>query len=244
MLSRTTAWEFVGWPRRHSKLTITCRTFINVIAYNILRPLPPMTQIQYTLDPSGYATAKSLIIQLCAVDVHIVELYARRWGLVEYSPMFFTGIWNVTSTLVSMLDSPDPKGFSPSQDMSFPKELHAHDETHQVADLFTRACALVSVLERDFPVVSLVMQGVLALAWTTGKAIPLEARQYFERSTQQREELKDVPVSFALPVQEDVRALLLEDNEDGTETSDAESKSSLGGDLAVLLEKWGAMSVS
>jgi hypothetical protein len=180
-----------------------------VIANNILRPLHPDTRVQP--GPRSY-TAKTLIIMLCALDVDIMEIYTRRWGLNEYSPMMFVGIWNVTCNLISKLDN-----------------------DARATDLFTRACYLMRILERDLPIVRLTMQGLLSVACQLGQRIPVDAKRYFEGIDSNKNELKDVPVNFVLPVQEEVRALLSDDGEGDT--------SKLGGDLAALLGQWSAMSI-
>ncbi|KAK5651892.1 hypothetical protein OQA88_11551 [Cercophora sp. LCS_1] len=248
--------KYLLLPNHDGHSTNNCRTFINVLASNILRPLPPSTPLPYVPHPSGYATAKYLLLQLCAVDVQIIESYACKWGLTEYSPMFFTGIWNVTTTLIPMLDSATPLS-SPSNtssplDLTSPvtpspvirqhaaearinEGYQANEDIRMAEDLFTRACALVSVLERDFPVVWFVMQGILALARATGRIIPPGARQFFGRG--QMRELEDVPVSFKLPVQEDVSGSLLSEEEGEDESG------GVGGDLAGLLRRWGGLSV-
>jgi len=131
--------------------------------------------------------------------------------------MFFTGIWNVTTTLIPLL---------PTHDVS-PHRSQPHQTQQEATDLFTRACALIPILERDYPIVWPVMQGVLALACKTGKVVSSEARDYFEGMTQRRENLKDLPIAFALPVQD--RLL---------EVGGEEGEGRFGVDLAELLQDW------
>ncbi|KAK0725020.1 hypothetical protein B0H67DRAFT_119706 [Lasiosphaeris hirsuta] len=121
-------------------------------------------------------------------------------------------------------------------------EVHADRQT--VADLFTRAPALMRIVERDLPVVRPLMQGHLDVAWSTGRAIPPAAKRYFEGIDSNKNELKDVPVSYVIHVQEEVRELLLREEEaeagvDGRPGSGAR----LAGNLAAVLEKWSVLSV-
>lgn len=176
-------------------------------AYNIVRPLHPSAIIQ-----EGY-TAQAVILDLCATDVEIVELYTRRWSLKEYSSMLLCSAWSVTLTLTSLLDD-DPRA----------------------PDLFTRACVLLRVIERDMAGVRIVMQGIMALLWKTGRKIPPDALQYFSGLDTNRTDLNDVPFEFALPIPEVAQKLL---DEDG----DLEETTRLGADVAALLQKWSLLSV-
>ena len=82
------------------------------------------------------------------------------------------------------------------------------------------------------------MQGLLALAQRTGRALPPDAVRCFEGMDSNRRELKDVPVMLVLPVLED------EEDDDGKSSSEESGSSSgnQGRDLAVLLENWSALS--
>jgi hypothetical protein len=123
----------------------------------------------------------------------------RTWGMAEYSPMFFTVVWNITTSLVPLL----PDSCGNNEAASAPDS----GTGGEVSDLFTRGCSFVPIFERDYPIVWLAMQGVLALARKTRKAIPPAARQYFEgmgKTEQMRRwnNFRDLPVKLALPVQD------------------------------------------
>jgi len=193
---------------KNHQLTPQPSSLINMAAYNIVRPLHPSATIR-----EGY-TAQAVILDLCAIDVEILELYASRWNLKEYSSMLLCSGWSVTLTLIPLLDS-DPRA----------------------PDLFTRACVLLRVIQRDMQGVRIIMQGIMALLWKTGRTIPPEAVQYFSGLDNNRGELKDVPYEFALPVPEVTQKLLEDDDDDLDETT------KLGADVAALLQKWSSLSV-
>jgi hypothetical protein len=66
--------------------------------------------------------------------------------------MFFTGIWNVTTSLVLLLpDSTDNNNINNTPD---PKQGADSGDSASASGLSTRACALVSVLDRDYPEIS------------------------------------------------------------------------------------------
>ncbi|KAF5027613.1 hypothetical protein F66182_284 [Fusarium sp. NRRL 66182] len=73
-----------------------------------------------------------------------------------------------------------------------------------------------------------------AFAWAMKKAIPEAARPYLEGWTQEAVE-KDLPISFALPQQDEIKTLLASD-----EAVDGPS----AGQLSSLIEKWALLSMA
>ncbi|KAK4198277.1 hypothetical protein QBC40DRAFT_179057, partial [Triangularia verruculosa] len=191
--------------------TLFLKTFINMIAYSIVRPLHPSTEIQPNYP------AKTILLELCAVDVHIVETYTRLWTLKEYSPMFLCSLWSVTLTLLSHFDDPRAPG------------------------LFTRACVPLRIIQKDLAAVSIVMQGMLAMAWKTKQKIPEEARPYFAGLEEKRKELGEgVPYEFSLPLPPAGQRVA---GENGDEEDDELEDGAIGTDVAVLLQKWSAVTI-
>ncbi|KAK4160469.1 hypothetical protein QBC43DRAFT_219765 [Cladorrhinum sp. PSN259] len=188
--------------------TLFLKSLINLAAYNLIRPLPLSAIVQEGVN------AKAILLDLCATDVDILEFYASRWNFKDYSSIILCSAWSVTLTLVTLLDDP------------------------RAQELFTRGCVILGVIERDMTGVRIVMQGMLAMLWKTGKQIPPGASQYFAGLDTNRRELKDVPFEFSLPVPEVTQKLLdYEDDDDPEETT------RLGADLASLLQKWSSLSV-
>ncbi|KAK4235023.1 hypothetical protein C8A03DRAFT_18175, partial [Achaetomium macrosporum] len=166
--------------------TIYLKTYMNVVAYNILRPLHANTPV------SEGRTAKAIMIDLCAVDADLLEAYIRRWGLTEYSSVVVTVIYDITLTLLPFLDEP------------------------RASSLFVRGCALLRLIQRELGVARRVAQGILFMARKMGQRIPYEAAPYFDGLEADIAELKSVPVDFALPVRPEMsRVLAVEDISEG-----------------------------
>ena len=214
-----------------------CRLSMNVAAQNILRPLPRHLHVLH--DPTNihrpFTNAKTLMIRICAVDAEVLDLYYQRWGLTEYSTMIFTGMWSITCTLLSMLDGPRPIRIRPDDDISM---------ISRVPDLFTRGCAYMERLARDMPSVRLVMQGLFAMAVKTERTIPPAAMRYFEGIQDNREQLKDVPVTTVLPVLpviEEIQGAGLREDDESFGSDDGSGVKE--GELTGLLESWSALSL-
>jgi len=211
---------------------------MNMVAITILRPLPPPTRMLF--DPSNpashHTSAKMLMIRICAIDVDIVELYVRQWGLSEYAPMVFVGVWSVTCTLIAMLHGRTLSPVSADDDVSV---------LEMVPDLFTRACSFMRIFKRDMEAVRLIMQGLMVVAEKTQRVIPPTARVYFDGMDSNKDELKDVPVTTVLPVLEELRVLLDMGKKESSPDEDWEGRRSAasGGELAALLESWSSMSM-
>ena len=167
------------------KWLILCRTFMNVVAYNILRPLHPESRFG-----GGTTSVRSLLIRHCAVDTELMEKYVECWPLKEYSPMANCAFYSTTLTLVSILYDP------------------------RAQDLFTRSCCLMRFTARDLPVARYIFQALKALAWSLKQTIPPLALQYFEHLGPGKDELKDIPAGYIMPQQDEIRELLSDDGKD------------------------------
>jgi hypothetical protein len=178
---------------------------MNVIAYNILRPLHPEAGFG-----GGTTSVRSLLIRHCTVDTELMEQYVKYWPLKEYSPMANLAFYSITLTLVSILYDP------------------------RAQDLFTRSCCLMRFTARDLPVARYIFQALKALAWTLKQTIPQSALQYFENLGPGKDELKDIPVGYIIPQQDEIRELLSDDGKDSGR---------IAVELGTLLAKWSALSV-
>ncbi|GAB1316992.1 hypothetical protein MFIFM68171_07202 [Madurella fahalii] len=183
--------------------TIFIQVYLNAVAYNIVRPLHAGTVIH------GCYTAKSILMELAALDIQLMETYTRFWGLKEYSPIVILGMCSATVTVLQWLDDP------------------------QAAVLFTRGCELIYMVQRDIVGMRYLLQGILAMAWTTGQRIPRDAVRYFEGLEVERAQLKASSFDFALPVQQEARRLLAKE--------DIGMDGNSGADVALLLEKWSVL---
>jgi hypothetical protein len=155
-----------------------------------------------------------LLLQHCKNDLEVSEAYAKLWP-PELSSYFSNGLYNTIITLASLLHEP-----------------RSHD-------LFTRACALERSAARHFPLVRFILKGTHALVLSLGQEIPPAAKWCFENLDFNADDLKDVPVSYALPLQEQMRKSLLTDGEDSYDHEHRE----MGVQMGALISKWNGMSM-
>ncbi|KAL2264057.1 hypothetical protein VTK26DRAFT_2843 [Humicola hyalothermophila] len=129
--------------------TLNLRMFMNMVAYVIVRPLHVDTVVQ-----PGH-TARTILMDLCAVDTEMAERYFHRFGMREYTAAVMPGIWGVLLTVIPFLDDP------------------------VASSLFVRALHLLRMHYTNIPQFRGVMLGVLATASQLGVRIPEEALRYF-----------------------------------------------------------------
>ncbi|KAK5991212.1 Notoamide biosynthesis transcriptional activator notL'-like protein [Cladobotryum mycophilum] len=191
----------------------TCylRIYLDEVVFSIIRPLHPDTVFDQQ------AVAKNICIEAAQIDVTLMERYAENFTLAEYSCMAACGAYNAAMTLVS--------------------HLGTDARTHAI---FSRACALLHKLAADYPMARFILHGIKALAWSLGVAVPVLAQPYLEDLGSGREELRDIPLAFALPQVAEVRKLLLDSSgdvgqDDGLDKTEIE--------MGVLLSKWSSMSI-
>ncbi|KAK3291013.1 uncharacterized protein B0H64DRAFT_446811 [Chaetomium fimeti] len=135
-----------------NRKTTQIKIHLNMVAYNILRPLPSTTpillQTNTTPPTTSTTTAKALLLALSACDIHLMHSYLTQRAALKYTPALVIPLWSAVFTLVPFLDDP---------------------ETH---DMFARGCALLEVFERDMQGVRTFRRGILAVAWKIGVGIP------------------------------------------------------------------------
>lgn len=154
-----------------------------------------------------------LLLQHCNNDLKVSETYTKLWP-PELSCYFSNGLYNTIITLASLLHEP-----------------RSHD-------LFARACALERSAARYFPLVRFILKGIHALVLSLGQEIPAAAKWCFENLEFNEGDLKDVPVSYALPLHDQVRKSLLTNGE----SSDGEDEE-MGLQMGALISRWNSMSM-
>lgn len=155
-----------------------------------------------------------VLLKHCKDDLEVSETYTKFWS-PELSGYFSNGLYNTIMTLASLLHEP-----------------RSHD-------LFARACGLERSAARHFPLVRFILKGIHALVSSLGQEIPPAARWCFENLEFNVDDLKDVPVSYALPLHEHMRKSLLTNGEDSDGVEDRE----MGVQMGALISRWNGMSM-
>ena len=156
-----------------------------------------------------------LLLQHCRNDLEVSETYTRFWS-PELSGYFSNGLYNTIITLASLLHEP-----------------RSHD-------LFARACGLERNASRHFALVKFILKGIHALVLSLGQDIPPAAKWCFENLEFNGDDLKDVPVSYALPLHEQMRKSLLTIGAESDGVDDRE----MGVQMGALISRWNGMSMS
>jgi hypothetical protein len=105
--------------------------------------------------------------------------------------------------------------------------------------LFTRASYLISLFLPYIPLTRFMMIGIEALAWRAKQVIPASARPYFDDLSREPENFEDLPLTFVLPQQEDLQALLEDDVDGGIENG----KNQIGNQLGAIIARWSAITI-
>lgn len=156
-----------------------------------------------------------MLLQHCKNDLEVSEAYTELWP-PELSGYYSNGLYNTIITLASLLHEP-----------------RSHD-------LFARACGLERSAARHFPLVRFILKGIHALVLSHGQEIPPAATWCFENLDFNVDDLKDVPVSYALPLHEQVRRSLLTNGE----VDDEHEEREMGVQMGKLISRWNGMSMS
>lgn len=74
--------------------------------------------------------------------------------------------------------------------------------THEQSsyDLFDRTCSMLLRLVEDFPVANLLLRGLRIIIEHLRLPLPSSATLYHHNMTRPADELRDVPISFAIPL--------------------------------------------
>ncbi|KAH7187276.1 putative C6 transcription factor [Fusarium oxysporum] len=185
----------------------TCflRIYIDELLISLLRPLSPDTIFE------NGTTAKTHCIQLAGIDADVVAQYIQHFSIRDYSCMALCGLYNSVGTVAAYLDDPAARS------------------------TFVKASMMLRQIGRDFPMAIFILQGVQAMAWASGFALPTEASQFFKELGSGKEELLDMPIAFTLPSVASVRQLLSADSGDNS--------LEMGIEIGLLLSRWSSLSV-
>ncbi|KAK2603543.1 hypothetical protein QQS21_004312 [Conoideocrella luteorostrata] len=183
----------------------TCHlsSYVNEVLISILRPLNPLTEIE-----PGW-TAKALCLHYCKIEIDNMERFVEIYTLRDYACINICGAYNSILILVFHMNDP------------------------AVHEMFTKASRLILQTGADFPMSRFILQGIKAMSWSLKISIPPPARQYYFNLGKEKSEFRDIPISFALPEQNNVRKLL-------TDSSRPKGRVE---DMGTLLSKWSAMSI-
>lgn len=236
------------------------RLYLNVVATNILSPLPYYTPLIMTTTSTTTAayppTAKSRLLILHTDTIDLISVHLDKWPPTDqnsYPPIFTTLLATATLALIPLLANSSPH---PTRS--------TNGDPATTARLFTRACALLHAFAQDMPLARTVLQGIVALAWKLGVEIPREARGYFEglgsglgvgeqRGAEPevvmtgRLDVEDhpvlgggLPVDFGIVVPPEVRSVVLGLRDVQEEEGNGEV-GVMGIDLAGVLGEWAAV---
>lgn len=158
----------------------------------------------------GETTVNEILFQCAVFDVGLSDRYVREFGLSEYSCMVFCGMYNSILLLVERLSDA------------------------RVHETFTRVCALIRKTATDFPMAGLILQGVAAIAWSLKFAIPPDALPYLENLGSKKDDLRDIPLAFAIPDTALVRSMLTESGDEGSADL---------AEMGKLLARWSAFTI-
>ncbi|KAI0145128.1 hypothetical protein GGR57DRAFT_322203 [Xylariaceae sp. FL1272] len=172
------------------------------IAFSLLQGLPPEQLFRTDFDPAESFTVRDVCLRHCRSDTELIESYIRQWPI---DSLVTRQLYMSMQPLVLLLEEPEAK------------------------DLFTRDCFMARLSAHNLKVGGFFLQATQAFAWAMKKDIPEAARPYLEGWTQDVVK-KDLPVSFAIPQQDEIRQLL----EDGG----GDENAYIGAQLGALIEKW------
>ncbi|KAG6138862.1 hypothetical protein E4U38_000209 [Claviceps purpurea] len=152
--------------------------FTNEVIISILRPLPPLTEIEPGM------TAKALCLSCCKIDTDNMDCFVRTYSLHDYTILTLCGVYNSILILV----------------------FHMADPAAQ--PLFAEASRLILDTSNDFPMSRFILQSIKAMSWRLKVPLPAAARPYYDNLGNAKESLRHVPISFALPAQTQVQKVL------------------------------------
>ncbi|KAF5007709.1 hypothetical protein FDECE_5957 [Fusarium decemcellulare] len=155
--------------------------------------------------PGHTRSIKELCIANCESDSELIAQFMR---VLPPDPLLGRALFVSLSILAPYLDEPAVKG------------------------LFVRNSFMLRACLPITPMVKVLLKGVQATAWSLGKKIPAEARQYFQNLDESGS--TDLPVSFSLPHSSEIRALL---------SAEEDEQPGLGVHLSTLVSRWSTLSV-
>ena len=178
---------------------------MDTVIVSVLRPLNESVYLRYTS-----CTVKELTLKVCDHTVNMLGRFISHYKPDDYSCMMACGAYNTALTLLPFLGD---------------------DRSHEA---FTKACFIPNFLDSSYVMIGFIMKGLEAMAWSLKVEIPTGAKEYFADSKIAREKLVDVPMSFSIPLDKDIRQSLFEERQ-----SDAQMSTELG----ALLSKWSRFAI-
>ncbi|KAH6614603.1 hypothetical protein B0J18DRAFT_447034 [Chaetomium sp. MPI-SDFR-AT-0129] len=167
-------------------IVIQTKVYLDMVAYNVLRPLPSMTTIHVG---DTITTARAHLLALATTDITLMHTYLTKRATPQYSPAIVIPLWSAVFTFIPFLD-----------DIS----------THAA---FTSGCALLHDFERNMHGIRTFRRGVLAVSWRIGMPLPQSALQYLEGLEDEvrtgQVELREVPVDFVIALPREVLTRVL-----------------------------------
>ncbi|PHH93301.1 hypothetical protein CDD83_8000 [Cordyceps sp. RAO-2017] len=185
--------------------TVFLRIYANEVIISIFRSLHRATVI----DLNSGIEAGEVLVQCAITDVTLSRRYIQQFTLAEYSCMALCGLYNAVLILVESLG-----------------DVRKHGT-------FVDACRMMRLTACDFPMARFILQGILAIAWSLNVAVPARAFPYLQSLDGGKEELRDIPMAFALPQADTIRSLLAEDGEEAGSLVE----------MGALLSKWSTLSI-
>lgn len=179
---------------------------MNEVLISILRPLDHQTEIE-----PGW-TVKALCLNFCEIDIDNMERFVKVYTLRDYACINICGAFNAILILVYHLADP------------------------AVHPMFTKAARLIRQTGGDFPMSRFILQTLKAVTWSNKLPMPPLAKPYFENLGSDKSDLRDPPLSFALPDNSPAKKLL---TIGPVPARPRETDSNFGS----LLSKWSALSI-
>ncbi|KAI6777639.1 uncharacterized protein J7T54_005716 [Emericellopsis cladophorae] len=186
-----------------SPSTIYLRMHQNEVAFAIIQNQRHEAPFEISADEPGIII-KDLCARHCRSDVEMAKMFLSYWA---FEPCLWRHLYLSLQPLSLMLD---------------------RSECRQ---LFTAASAMMRAGYSSFRICGNLLQATQAFAWTVNEEIPREAQPHYE-GCKENMETQDLPLSFALPRQDDAKELLKD-----------KSKCQKGGsfsedDLGSLIQMW------
>lgn len=210
------------------------RLYINMVACNIVRPLPSETLVYApncgsTITSSSTApnptttTAKYRLLSIAISDIRLLEIYLSRHATPGYAPAISASLWTALYTLVLFLDDEDAN-----------RALATHDA-------FQRGCALLERMESSLPGNRTFRRGILAVAWKLGVRIPpasWPALEDLEAEVRRGDvDVRNLTIDFVVSLPRDLAERVFTGHSDCSKRGGGDAF--LGLDLSSVLTEWG-----
>ncbi|KJZ69553.1 hypothetical protein HIM_11046 [Hirsutella minnesotensis 3608] len=197
-----------SWPKRfyveNNFAPTTCylRMQENEVAFGIIQTLRHSTLFETPASQPG-TTIGDLCLYHCGSNAKWCDAYLSKW---PFDTLIWRHLYLSMQPLVLMFDIP------------------------AACDIFANECMMMRYGCQTFRICGILLQAMQAFAWAINQTVPENARIYLEGWTKEdamgEEEL---PMSFALPQQDDVKDLLQQNMEGST---------SVEHHLGSLVKKW------